>query len=60
MKKTVQQLRREAAVNRQKVSVVCKDLITYCEANKKADVLVHGFKSQKHNPYREETGCTFF
>lgn len=59
-KKTVQQLRREAAVNRQKVSVVVKDLIAYCESHKKQDVLVHGFKSQKHNPFREETGCTFF
>lgn len=60
LKKTVQQLRREAAVSRQKVSVSSKDLISYCEANKKHDVLVHGFKSQKHNPFREETGCTFF
>lgn len=60
LRKTVQQLRREAAVDRKKVSFVCKELITYCETNKKTDVLVHGFKSQKHNPFREETGCTFF
>lgn len=59
-KKIVQQMRREAAVNRQKVSFVVKDLIAYCESHKKHDVLVHGFKSQKHNPFREETGCTFF
>ncbi len=33
-------------------------LINYCELNKKGDVLVHGFKSQRHNPFREETGCS--
>ena len=59
LRKSVQQLRREAAVNRLKVSVVCKDIIAYCEANRKGDALVHGFKSQKHNPFREETGCAF-
>ena len=59
LRKTVQQLRREAAVNRKMLSVVCKELVDYCESNKKGDVLVHGFKSQKQNPYREETGCSF-
>ncbi|RNA42405.1 guanine nucleotide-binding subunit gamma-1 [Brachionus plicatilis] len=60
LRKTVQQFRREAAIDRKKVSFVCKELINYCETNKKNDVLVHGFKSQKQNPFREETGCTFF
>ena len=59
LRKNVQQLRREAAVNRKMVSVVCKELADYCEANKKSDVLVYGFKSQKQNPIREETGCSF-
>jgi len=59
LKKTVQQLRREATVSRNKVSLSCKELISYCEANKKSDVLVHGFKTQKHNPFKEETGCSF-
>lgn len=59
LRKTIQQLRREAALNRKKVSFVCKELVDYCEANKKSDVLVHGFKSQKQNPFREETGCSF-
>jgi hypothetical protein len=59
LRKTVQQMRREAAVNRKKLSFACKELVDYCEANKKVDVLVHGFKSQKQNPFREETGCSF-
>ena len=59
LRKNVQQLRRESAIDRKPVSLVCKELINYCEANKKGDVLVHGFKSQKHNPFREETGCSF-
>ena len=59
LRKTVQQLRRESVVDRKKISFVCQELISYCEANKKVDVLVHGFKSQKHNPFREETGCSF-
>jgi hypothetical protein len=59
LRKNVQQLRREAAVAPKKISVVSKELVEYCEANKKTDVLVHGFKSQKQNPFREETGCSF-
>jgi hypothetical protein len=59
LKKSVQQLRREATITRNKVSLSCKELISYCEANKKNDVLVHGFKTQKHNPFKEETGCSF-
>ena len=59
LRKTVQQLRREKAIDRKKVSFACQEIISYCEANKKGDVRVHGFKSQKHNPFREETGCSF-
>ena len=60
MKNTVEQLKRENAVVRQKVSVTFQELINYCEANKKDDVLVQGFKSQADNPYRNESMCTSF
>ena len=56
-RKLVEQLRHEAAVDRKKVSQVCKDLISYCEAHQQGDVLVSGFSSQKDNPYKEKSGC---
>lgn len=56
-RKLVEQLRHEAAVERKKVSQVCKDLISYCEAHQQSDVLVSGFSSQKDNPFKEKSGC---
>ncbi len=59
LRKVVQQLRREAAVIPKKVSITSKDLITYCEQNKKSDALCNGFKSHKQNPYRSnESRCS--
>jgi hypothetical protein len=56
-RKFVEQLRHEAAIDRRKVSQVCKDLISFCEAHQASDVLVSGFTSQKENPYKEKSGC---
>ncbi|CAD6193274.1 unnamed protein product [Caenorhabditis auriculariae] len=54
------QLRREAELQRKKVSHVSKDLIDFCEKNKKKDVLVTGGLSDSRNPYQEKKGCSLF
>jgi hypothetical protein len=56
-RKLVEQLRYEAALDRKRVSQVCKELLQYCEAHQQNDVLVLGFTSQKDNPYKEKAGC---
>ena len=56
-RKLVEQLRNEAAIDRKKVSQVCKELISFCEAHQQSDVLVSGFSSQKENPFKEKSGC---
>jgi hypothetical protein len=56
-RKLIEQLRQEAKIDRKKVSQVCKELISYCEAYQQSDVLVSGFTSQKENPYKEKSGC---
>jgi hypothetical protein len=56
-RKLVEQLRHEAAIDRKKVSQVCKELIAFCEAHQQSDVLVSGFTSQKENPFKEKSGC---
>ncbi|RNA31360.1 guanine nucleotide-binding subunit gamma-1 [Brachionus plicatilis] len=56
-RKLVEQLRNEAAIERKKVSQVCKELISFCEAHQTSDVLVSGFTSQKENPFKEKSGC---
>lgn len=57
LRKNVHQLKRELAVKREKVSVVSKELVEYCQTHAKMDVLVSGFKSQKQNPFAEQKGC---
>ena len=56
-RKLVEQLRQEASIDRKKVSQVCKELISFCEAHQQSDVLVSGFTSQKENPFKEKSGC---
>ena len=56
-KKLVEQLRIEAPLKREKLSVVCKELLSYIEDHKKEDPLVSGFSSQNDNPYKESGGC---
>lgn len=56
-RKLVEQLRRECAVERKKVSQVCKELISFCEAHQQSDALVAGFTNQKENPFKEKAGC---
>lgn len=56
-RKLVKQLRVDAALPRKKLSEVCKDLVEYCQAHQKNDVLVNGFTSEKENPYKDKSGC---
>jgi hypothetical protein len=56
--KLVEQLRAEANVERVKVSVVCKDLIKFCQDHESGDVLVRGWAGfAKENPFKEKQGC---
>ncbi len=56
-RKLVKQLRGEAAMERKKISEVCKELIQYCQSHQDKDVLVNGFQSEKDNPYKDKAGC---
>merc|ERR1712117_537758 len=54
----VEQLRREASINRINVSQACKDLQKFCSDHQNEDFLLKGFASQKQNPFREKSSCT--
>jgi guanine nucleotide-binding protein G(I)/G(S)/G(O) subunit gamma-12 len=56
-RKLIDQLRREASMDRKKVSQVCRELVQYCEAHQQTDALVSGFTSQKENPFKEKSSC---
>ena len=53
----IEQLRREASVNREKVSVVVKDLISHCRRNQRHDSLLSGFRWPRKNPYDQDEFC---
>ncbi|XGW05516.1 hypothetical protein V3C99_016120, partial [Haemonchus contortus] len=57
MKTVVEQLRREAQMQRKNVSEVARDLLDYCEKHKATDTLVSG-TTDAQNPFREKKGCT--
>ncbi|CAD6193270.1 unnamed protein product [Caenorhabditis auriculariae] len=52
------QLQLEVKINREKVSVVSKDLIEFCEQNKEKDVLVTGVTDELNNPFHEKKTCS--
>ncbi|EDW09642.1 hypothetical protein AWZ03_002645 [Drosophila navojoa] len=54
----VEQLRREAAIDRQSVSVSCDKMKKYISEHEQEDYLLTGFTSQKVNPFREKSSCT--
>ncbi|CAD7089237.1 unnamed protein product [Hermetia illucens] len=54
----VEQLRREAALQRMPVSQACADIIKYVTEHDQEDCLLNGFSSQKVNPFREKSSCT--
>lgn len=57
LKKTVDQLRREAALDRMKVSDACSDLQQYCTTNAEDDFLLTG-NSPNGNPFKEKKACS--
>jgi hypothetical protein len=57
MRKTVEQLRREAAVDRMKVSQAAEDLQQFCLNNANNDALLTGVYLTG-NPFKEKKGCT--
>ncbi|CAK6434539.1 unnamed protein product [Pipistrellus nathusii] len=60
LRKEVAQLRREAALERMKVSQCCADLRDYVLQNAANDPLVQGIPDDK-NPYKEiKGGCVMF
>ncbi len=57
MKKAVEQLKREMAVERVKVSITTRDLVEYTERYKAMDMLVTGKPHTGDNPYRPRSMC---
>lgn len=53
----VEQLRREANIQRMPVSQACADIIKYVTEHEQEDCLLVGFSSQKVNPFREKSSC---
>jgi len=54
----VDQLRREASIQRLPVSQACADIVKYVTEHEQEDCLLVGFSSQKVNPFREKSSCT--
>lgn len=54
----VEQLRREAAVQRMPVSQAAADIVKYVSEHEQEDCLLVGFTSPKVNPFREKSSCT--
>ncbi|XP_071957005.1 guanine nucleotide-binding protein G(I)/G(S)/G(O) subunit gamma-10-like [Antedon mediterranea] len=55
--RTVEQLRREARVERINVSDAANDLLQYVKQNASEDFLLNGF-SVVSNPFKEKKSCT--
>uniref|UniRef100_A0A3B3YMN8 Guanine nucleotide-binding protein subunit gamma n=1 Tax=Poecilia mexicana TaxID=48701 RepID=A0A3B3YMN8_9TELE len=56
-RRTVQQLRREARIDRIKVSKASSDLMRYCGEHAKNDPLLMGIPTSE-NPFKEKKPCT--
>lgn len=54
----VDQLRREASIQRMSVSQACADIVKYVTEHEQEDCLLVGFTSQKVNPFREKSSCS--
>lgn len=53
----VEQLRREANIQRMPVSQACADIVKYVTEHEQEDCLLVGFSTQKTNPFREKSSC---
>ncbi|KAM8888203.1 guanine nucleotide-binding protein G(I)/G(S)/G(O) subunit gamma-12 isoform X2 [Synchiropus splendidus] len=56
-KRTVQQLRMEASIERIKVSKASSDLMRYCAEHAKNDPLLMGLPTSE-NPFKDKKPCT--
>ncbi|XP_019739328.1 guanine nucleotide-binding protein G(I)/G(S)/G(O) subunit gamma-12-like [Hippocampus comes] len=56
-RRTVQQLRIEANIERIKVSKASADLMTYCNDHSKTDPLLMGIPASD-NPFKDKKPCT--
>ncbi|XP_064115841.1 guanine nucleotide-binding protein subunit gamma-1-like isoform X2 [Macrobrachium rosenbergii] len=54
----VEQLQREASMERMKTSDAIDQLKRYISEHEADDYLLVGFSSQKANPFREKSSCT--
>ncbi|XP_063844418.1 guanine nucleotide-binding protein subunit gamma-1-like [Scylla paramamosain] len=54
----VEQLQREANIDRMKTSDAINHLKRYISEHEAEDCLLIGFASQKANPFREKSSCT--
>lgn len=54
----VEQLRREANIERIPVSEASELIIRYILDNEVEDCILNGFANQKVNPFREKSSCT--
>ncbi|XP_036940451.1 guanine nucleotide-binding protein G(I)/G(S)/G(O) subunit gamma-12a isoform X1 [Acanthopagrus latus] len=56
-RRTVQQLKIEASIERIRVSKACADLMTYCSEHAKNDPLLMGIPASD-NPFKDKKPCT--
>ncbi|XP_077864138.1 guanine nucleotide-binding protein G(I)/G(S)/G(O) subunit gamma-12-like [Saccoglossus kowalevskii] len=56
LRKTVNQLKMEANLERIKVSQAATDLLQYCEQNQNVDYLLIGMPASE-NPFKEKKSC---
>ncbi|XP_042319046.1 guanine nucleotide-binding protein G(I)/G(S)/G(O) subunit gamma-12 [Sceloporus undulatus] len=56
-RRTVQQLRIEASIERIKVSKASADLMCYCEEHARKDPLLMGIPASE-NPFKDKKTCT--
>lgn len=57
-RQVVEQLKREAAIQRIPVSQACNDIIKYVTEHTQQDYLLVGFPNQRDNPWRDKPGCS--
>ncbi|XP_076795994.1 guanine nucleotide-binding protein G(I)/G(S)/G(O) subunit gamma-12 isoform X2 [Arvicanthis niloticus] len=55
-RRTVQQLRLEASIERIKVSKASADLMSYCEEHARSDPLLMGIPTSE-NPFKDKKTC---
>jgi hypothetical protein len=54
----IEQLRREAAMERMPVSQTIAEMIQYIQEHEKEDSLVSGFPNKKDNPFKTSSICS--